>query len=352
MVIATGGLGPTLDDVTREAAADAVGVKLERNPEVERELRAWFEARKRTFAESNLRQAEFPIGAQIMHNRAGTAPGFRVWIGGGVLAALPGPPREMRDMLEKELLPWIASTCGRGEIFARASFHLAGLAESTFGDLAGAWMERGANPRMGVTANCGLLRVSLRARAATREGADQRIAERSAQFRERFAEWIFSEDDPRLAFAVGRELVERGVTIATAESCTGGMVASLLTDFPGISAVLLEGFVAYSNEAKVKHLGVARDLIERHGAVSREVAEAMALGAARASGARMAVSVTGIAGPDGGTSEKPVGLVWFGIAVDGRVETRELRFPPIGRDAVRQFAAHAALDLVRRHVPD
>ncbi len=348
MVVATGGLGPTLDDVTREAAADAAGVKLVRDENVAEGLRQWFERRKRAFAESNLRQAEFPEGAQIMPNHAGTAPGFRVWIGGGVLAVLPGPPREMLDMLEKELVPWLSSTCGHGEIFERASFNLVGMAESTFGDLAGSWMDRSANPRMGVTAHQGVLRVSLRARAGTRERALGLIAERAAEFRTRFADALFSEDEPRLNFALGRELVKRSISVATAESCTGGLVAELLTDVPGISAVFREGFVTYSNEAKVARLGVARETIERHGAVSREVVEAMASGAARASGARLSIAITGIAGPDGGSAEKPVGLVWFGLSVDGAIESREVRFPPIGRDAVRLFAANTALEMLWR----
>lgn len=348
LVVATGGLGPTLDDVTREAAADAAGVNLVRDASVEAHLRELFARRKREFAESNLRQAELPDGAQLMPNQNGTAPGFRVWIGGGVLAVLPGPPRECFDMLERELVPWLLATCGRGEHFATASFHLVGLAESSFADRAGDWMARDANPRMGVTAHQGTLRVTLRARAATRERAEERIAARQAAFRERFARELFSEDEPRLAFVVGRELVARGLTITTAESCTGGMVAEFLTEVPGISAVFREGFVTYANEAKVARLGVPGELLERHGAVSREVAAAMAAGAARAGNARIAIAVSGIAGPDGGTAEKPVGLVCFGLAVDGVVTSHELRFPPVDRHTIRTFATHAALELVWR----
>ncbi|MCC6406917.1 MAG: CinA family nicotinamide mononucleotide deamidase-related protein [Planctomycetes bacterium] len=351
MVVATGGLGPTLDDVTREAAADAAGVKLVRDEGAANELREWFARRKRDFPASNLRQAEFPDGAQVMRNQNGTAPGFRVWIGGGVLAVLPGPPREAVDMLERELVPWLSATCGHGECFARANFYLVGLAESTFADRAGDWMARGANPRMGVTAHQGTLRVSLRARAATQAGAEALVAARAAEFRERFARELFSETEPQLAFALGRELVHLGVTITTAESCTGGMVAELLTEVPGISAVFREGFVTYSNDAKRARLDVGAELLERHGAVSREVAAAMAAGAARATGARIAIAVSGVAGPDGGTAEKPVGLVCFGLSVDGVVTSHEGRFPPVDRHTVRLFAAHAALELVWRALP-
>jgi nicotinamide-nucleotide amidase len=257
----------------------------------------------------------------------------------------------MRDMLARELLPWLERTCGRGQGLASRHAYLSGLAESAFADRAGAWMERDANPRMGVTAHHGVLRVSLRARAATSEGARALVEERAAQLRERFGHEIFSEDEPRLELALGRALIERRLPVATAESCTGGLVAQLLTDVPGISAVFREGWITYTDQAKVARLGVPAELIERHGAVSAEVAAAMAAGAARASGARVSLSVTGIAGPQGGSPAKPVGLVWLGLCVDGEVLTREQRFPPVGREHVRLFAAHAALDLMLRHLP-
>lgn len=351
IVVVTGGLGPTLDDVTREAAAAAAGVPLERSPQALERIRAIFAARGRAFAESNERQAWFPAGAQVMPNAWGTAPGFRVWVQGGMLAALPGPPAEMRAMLEAELIPYLASTCGRGERFERAHFYLVGLPESTFADLAGDWMERSALPRMGVTADHGVLSVSLRARASSEAGVRAQLDPRCAAFRERFGEWIFSEQDPDLAHAVGRTLIERGLTVATAESCTGGLVAELLTSVPGVSAVFLEGWTTYSNEAKAHSLGVPAELIRERGAVSGEVAAAMAAGAAASSGARLAVSTTGIAGPEGGTAEKPVGTVFVGLCVDGRASAEELRLPDIGRAGVRRLAAHRALDLLRRNLP-
>lgn len=351
IVVASGGLGPTLDDVSREAAADAARVPLETRADELAALRESWERRGTPMPASNARQAEFPAGAQVMPNRCGTAPGFRVWIDGGMLAVLPGPPREMRAMLVGELLPWLERTCGRGPARAHGHFHLAGLSESAFADRAGDWMERGADPRMGVTAHHGVLRVSLRAVASTPEAARARLDARRAQFRERFAADIFSEDDARLEHALGRTLIARGLSVATAESCTGGLVARLLTDVPGISAVFREGWVTYSEASKRERLGVPAELLARHGAVSGEVAQAMAEGAARASGARLSLATTGIAGPDGGTPEKPVGLVWFGLCVDGRGEAVAARFPAVGREAVRLFAAHRALDLLRRRLP-
>jgi len=286
-----------------------------------------------------------------MPNSCGTAAGFRVWVGGGMLAALPGPPPEMRAMLEGQLVPYLQSTCGRGEVFERAHFHLVGLPESQFADLAGDWMAREANPRMGVTAQDGVLHITLRARASSAAGARAQLEPRCEELRERFEAWIFSEHEPDLATCVARALLERKLTVATAESCTGGLVAQMLTALPGISAVFLEGWTTYSNAAKARSLGVPEELLERCGAVSGEVAEAMATGAAERSGARMAVSVTGIAGPGGGTAEKPVGLVWFGLCVDGRTQTVEVRFPELGRATLRRLAAHRALDLLRRNLP-
>ena len=201
---------------------------------------------------------------------------------------------------------------------------------------------------MGVTSHTGVLAVSLRSRAATRAEAESLLEARRAEFRARFGEFIYSEEQGDLAFAVGRRLIERGVTLATAESCTGGLLAERLTAVPGISAVYQGGWVTYANEAKRRELGVDDELLRRHGAVSEAVARAMAAGAQRESGARSALSITGVAGPGGGTPEKPVGLVWCALAFEGALEAREWRLPPVGREELRTYAVHAALDLLRR----
>jgi nicotinamide-nucleotide amidase len=351
VVVITGGLGPTLDDVTRSAAARAAGTDLELSASTLAGLREWFGSHGRSFAASNERQAWFPRGSEILPNPLGTAPGFACRVGRAIVFALPGPPREMTAMLEAEVVPRIARLFASAPSQAavlRASFYLFGLSESAFADRCGPWMDRSANPLLGVTAHGGILSARLVGRGADEEAAADRLARRAGEFRERFAEWIFSETDADPALALGRELLARGIAVATAESCTGGLVAEKLTRVPGISAVFERGYVSYSDRSKCELLGVDPRLIAARGAVSSEVAEAMARGAAERSGVRLAVSVTGIAGPGGGSPEKPVGLVWFGLSCDGSVHSVERRFGARGRDLVRELAANTALVLTQR----
>ncbi len=344
LVVVSGGLGPTGDDVTRHGIARALGVELELSEEALAEIERWFRHRGIAMSDTNRRQALFPRGSVRIQNRAGTAPGFRVEVGGAIVVSLPGPPRELRQVLEEEVVPWLVEARLVPEPPAEHRLHLFGLSESVFEERCGAWMERGADPRMGCSAKRGVLTVSLRARERGPE-AGARLRERVAAFRERFADHVFSETTPRPEQVLGEALIDRGISITTAESCTGGLVASRLTDVPGISAVFREGFVTYANEAKARALGVDEALLAEHGAVSPAVAEAMAGGAARAAGARLALSITGIAGPGGGTEEKPVGLVWFGTSLDGEVRTTSRRFPPRERRWIRALAATTALHL-------
>jgi len=345
LILCTGGLGPTLDDLTRHAVARAAGRELVRDAEVVDGIRRWFEAGGRTMTAANERQALFPEGATRLENSAGTAPGFRLELEGCDVAVLPGPPREMKTVFEEELAEWLGSCAPVESRVETARFYLFGLPESDFADRVGEWMDRDESPRMGVRASGGVLKVKLEARGV---GSGEILADRAAAFRERLGRWIFSETSPEPAEVLAAHLIERRTTFACAESCTGGELASRLIAQPGISAVFLEGFVTYSNAAKVERLGVPEALLEAHGAVSPEVAEAMARGASERSGARLALSTTGVAGPDGGTPEKPVGLVHVGIAFDGRVESHELRLPARGRAFVRTWAVNSACDLARR----
>lgn len=348
IVVATGGLGPTLDDITRDAAAKAAGVPLALDAARLEELQRLWAQRGRAMPAANERQVWFPVGAQVMSNTVGTAPGFRVWIDGGMLAALPGPPREMRAMLQAELLPWIRATCGVGPAICVRTLYLCGLPESEFADLVGDWMARGENPRVDVTAHAGVLSVKVVGKQASQEAARAITQARADALALRFAAHVFSREDPRLELALLGALRARGWRIAFAESCTGGGIAARMTSVPGSSEVFRESWVSYSNEAKIRRLGVPAPLLEAHGAVSREVAEAMAVGARRESGADLALSVTGIAGPDGGSEAKPVGLVWFGLADPSGVRSFERRYLRHGRDSVRAFAVHAGLELAWR----
>lgn len=349
-IVITGGLGPTLDDVTRHAVARAAGVELVRDEAVLQWLRELFAARQRPFVAANERQALFPRGAEVLANARGTAPGFHLRLSRARVFALPGPPREMLPMLETLVLPRLEREVRRALVLARRSLHLFGLTESAFAEGCGAWMARDAQPLVGVTAHEGVLTATVVARghsdAQARAAADERVRD----LEQRFGEHVFSHAEPDLARVLAAELVARRLSIALAESCTGGLLAARLTSVPGISAVFSAGWVTYANAAKQRELGVPEELLERHGAVSAEVARAMAEGAARRARARLSIAITGIAGPDGGTPEKPVGLVWLAVSLDGRTRCEERRFVVPDRELVRAFAVNTALDLARRAV--
>ncbi len=344
IVIATGGLGPTLDDVTRQGIARAAGRSMVESDAALTEVRRWFDRRGVPMPETNRRQALLPEGAELVKNRAGTAPGLVLELEGRAVFALPGPPNEMRIVLEEEVLPWLAASARARAALPERRFLLFGMSEGAFAAEVGAWMARDADPLIGCTVKHGTLTAVLRA-ASDSPTSSAALEERAAAFAERFAAHVFSRDDARLERALAAECIARGTSLTTAESCTGGMVASLLTGVPGVSAVFGQGFVTYADAAKERLLGVPRALLERHGAVSREVAEAMALGAARAAGAELALAVTGIAGPDGGSAAKPVGLVWIATALRGAITSAERRFAPTDRESIRILAAKTALFL-------
>lgn len=349
LVLVGGGLGPTLDDVTRHGIARALGRELHESAEALAEVRTWFEGRKVPMSDTNRRQALLPDGARMLKNRAGTAPGFLAEHEGRAVLALPGPPRELHVVFDDEVRPWLRARGWADMPIREQRFFLFGIPESRFAERAGEWMARDSDPRMGCTVRDGTLTAALRARAST-DASAAALERRAHEFRVRFAEEIYSEEDWDLEHALARELRARDLSIGIAESCTGGLALALLTRVPGISRAFSLGFVTYSDAAKEAVLGVPRALLATHGAVSREVAEAMALGAARASGADLVLTVTGIAGPDGGTPAKPVGLVWFATALRGAVRSVEHRFPPLDRDSIRRVAARTGLHLCWKHL--
>lgn len=346
VVIATGGLGPTEDDLTREAAAAALGRGLRRDAGILDALRARFARYKRVMAGVNEKQADVIEGAVVMPNALGTAPGQRVESEGRLLFLLPGPPAEMQRMFEEQALPVIRARAGGAVVVTRV-LRIAAMAESDVEQAVAPVYTRYANPRTTILAGAGQVELHLTAEGPSREDAEARIEELAVAIRQAMPGRIYSEDERELPEVVVGLLRERGLRLAIAESCTGGLLAARLTEIPGASVILERAYVTYSNRSKTELLGVEPVLIETHGAVSEEVARAMAMGARRAAGTPIGIGITGIAGPEGGTPEKPVGLVY--LALDGAAgeRVRRVHFPG-GRERVRFQATQAALEMLRR----
>jgi nicotinamide-nucleotide amidase len=346
-VLATGGLGPTSDDVTKKVIADLFGMPLDFDAAIWESLLERFARFGRKPAPANRSQAEVPRGATVLPNRWGTAPGL--WLEGkpGLAILLPGVPNEMRNLLKHEVLPRLMARAGPGVVRSRA-LRTTGLPESTVAEkLAGIEAGLGALSLAYLPGTSG---VDLRLTAWNLPvaEADASLARGIQLLRERLEERSYGEDDEDLAAVVLRRLEERGLSVAVAESCTGGLLGQRLTTIPGSSAVFLGGVIAYHNRIKECLLNVPAALIDEHGAVSEAVAVAMAQGAARTLDTRTAVSITGIAGPDGGTPEKPVGLVFIAAVVDGEATSARFMFPG-NRQEIRERAAQAALyHLLRR----
>ncbi|HEX6813914.1 MAG TPA: competence/damage-inducible protein A [Planctomycetota bacterium] len=337
VVVATGGLGPTLDDRTRDVVAEVLGGPLWLHEESWQQVQQLLRARRRPVPESNRRQAMLPPGAVAIPNPVGTAPGFQVRIGRAWFFAVPGVPREMKVLLREHVLPAILAMPGLKPL-AQLWLRVLGPSEALLGERIEPFMVPNRNPAVGITASGGLLTIRIVASAATREEAVQECAATAAQLRPLLGDWLFAEGNVELPEAVVQRLQAAGRTLALAESCTGGQAAARLVDVPGASAVFRGGVVAYSNESKVDLLGVAREVLEQHGAVSEPVAAAMAEGARARFGADVALSTTGVAGPEGGTAQKPVGMVCFGLASADGTRAWTLRLPDLGRAFVRDRA--------------
>lgn len=349
VVVSSGGLGPTADDLTTETVAAMAGRALVFDESVAERIRQMFAAMGRTMPENNLKQARFPEGAEVIPNPRGTAPGFRLDLahGGRVrhVFVLPGVPREMKPMLEHEVLPWIARAHGGDTVSASRVFQTFGLSESALDELvAGCIAESEAR----IAFRAAFPQISVRLTVQdTPERASARLDALTVRLRDGLGAYLYGEGDTNMETEVGRLLARAGRTLALAESCTGGLIASRITDVPGSSAYFVGGIVAYSNAIKQAQLGVPEETLAAHGAVSEPTAEAMAAGVRRLTGADVGVAVTGIAGPDGGTADKPVGTVC--IAMETADGTRSRRYQLWGgRDWVKLLSSQVALDWVRR----
>ena len=350
LVVLCGGLGPTDDDLTREAVADVLGRPLEEDAAIVDRLRARFASRRLEMPEINRRQAMVPRGAHIVANPNGTAPGLYIEEGDKIIVLLPGPPRELQPMIQGIARDRLEPRAGATRMFAGV-VRTTGLSESHAEQLAHPVYKRwrAAHLPIEVTTLAAPASIDFHVtvRAGDRESGERALVASLEELRAVFGDHAYASDARGMEHVVGDLLRERGYTIAAAESCTGGLLTSRLTDVPGSSAYVERSVVVYSNAAKTALLGVPAALIEGYGAVSEPVASAMAGGIRERAGTTIGIGITGIAGPDGGTAEKPVGTV--AIAVDGpwgcRVRTRVF---PGGREQVKFFATQAALDDVRR----
>jgi nicotinamide-nucleotide amidase len=345
-VVVTGGLGPTSDDLTREITAEVLGVELITDEAAVRSLEAFFAMRDKPMAESNLKQALVLVGADVLPNPNGTAPGIYTppKMNGRANCAvflLPGPPRELYPMFHDEVVPRLRALSGIETANEALEMKFTGVGESDFHQGIDARLAAVPGLEYGYCAHIGEVDLRLIGDAAALQ-AGREIAV------EAFAPFLVSQDGSSLEKTVVRLLTARGWKLATAESCTGGLIANRVTNVPGSSAVFTHGFVTYANEAKVSMLGVSQESLEQYGAVSEAVAREMADGALAASGADIAVSITGIAGPGGGSMEKPVGTAWIGLAVKGGPTVAVKVYHPRKRKDFKLAASQSALELVRR----
>ncbi len=349
VLIITGGLGPTEDDLTRDVLAGVLGRPLRLDPEVLQHIQRRFAHRRTPMAENNRKQAMVPEGFEVLPNPRGTAPGLFVRHPGGVITCMPGVPAEMKPMLLEQVIPRIREAFGiRGRIVSRV-LKTCGVSESTVDHRIGDYFRDMRNPTIGVLAHAGEIHIRLTCKGDDPAIIAGQLDDLEAKIRERLGHLIFGRDDERLEALVGGLLRARQASLAVAESCTGGLVANRLTDIPGSSDYFERGVVAYSPAAKESVLGVPPALIREHGTVSLETARAMAEGVQRLAGSTFGLSTTGIAGPTGGTAEKPVGLVCLALTWEGGAECRETRL--LGdREIVKYRAAQMALELLRRHL--
>lgn len=350
LIITTGGLGPTEDDLTKETAAEYFGETLVLDERALGRIKKYFDRTGRVMTENNVKQAMVPENhCKVLYNDNGTAPGIIMEKNGKMIVMLPGPPKETVPMFRNQVKPYLAEK--QEYTFLSRILRVAGVGESAMEARVKDLIDAQTNPTIAPYAKDGEAILRITAKAKNEAEANALIAPVAAALRERLGAAVYAEGETNMQTVVAELLLEKKLTAAVAESCTGGLIASKLIEYPGISEVFLEGCVTYSNAAKIRRLGVKAETLEKYGAVSEETAREMAEGIARESGADVAIATTGIAGPSGGTEEKPVGLVYMGLCYKGKTYVKKCNF--VGkRQAIRERAAYTALDWLRRVILD
>ncbi len=344
IIITTGGLGPTGDDLTKEIGAEYFGRKLILDEKALDRIKKFFDKMKRPMTDNNVKQAMVPVNSTVMYNENGTAPGIIIEDNNKILIMMPGPPKEMKPMFSKQIKPYLALK--QNHTLVSRTLRIAGVGESAMESMVRDMIDRQSNPTIAPYAKDTESILRITASAKTTEEAEKIIEPIAEEIYRRFGDSVYAEGETSIQETVAKILIDKKVTIAVAESCTGGLVAAKLIEYPGISEVLLEGAVTYSNEAKKRRLGVKDETLSAYGAVSAETAAEMAKGIAMTSGADIGVSTTGVAGP-GPSEGKPEGLVYVGVYIGGKSYVKELHLAG-KRNVIRERAAYSALDFLRR----
>ncbi|MDD3168147.1 MAG: competence/damage-inducible protein A [Eubacteriales bacterium] len=344
LIVTTGGLGPTQDDLTKEIAAEVLHDELVLHEDLLKELENYFRGMNRVMTENNKKQAYLPSRAVLFDNDAGTAPGFALEENGKTIICMPGPPREMTRMFERKIKPYLQEKSE--SVIYYKMLRTFGIGESMLETELRQWIDGQTDPTLATYAKEGEACLRITSKRSTFEEAKAVVEDMIGKVTQKIGQYVYSYNDEELYQVVGKKMIDQKISVSSAESCTGGLFAQTMTEIPGISAVYDRGFITYSNQAKMEELGVKAETLEKFGAVSEETAIEMAEGLKKVTGSRLCISVTGIAGPDGGTEEKPVGLVYICAILDGARISREFRIRNISRKWNRNYTVLCMLDMM------